>query len=232
MTQEQIIKEAAALAKSHNYSGIIAALSDGNFFFITSTSDINAVVQHLRGKGHDVPVHVIDTAVDPHKHSVSNLKDLVGRFSSEDAAEGAAAGDNDHELGLENALTGDQGAFFALTFEDLNAATVAQLKELAQVHKVDLGKTTKKAEVIEVILDFISAETTEGDEDDAEEALKAEALNSALDGDLSKLKIAEVKLEDLDNDQIIMIAVANGIEVTDASTKESLIDQINAKSNA
>lgn len=234
MTQAEIIKGAIEVAKEHDHKAIVAATSDGNFFLITAKSDLNACFNHARtlrnGSGEPL-VYIIDCRENPPTDSTVPLSQLLAIAFDKGEAEGNDSADgegvNDITALLNKALSSDKESLLKLVENGIAELTNAQLKSVAEAFAIDLGKASKKADIIEVITAFTA--TKEDKNPDADiEAAKQDAVNLALSGDLSKLKIAEVALDTLDLEVIKQIALAKNIEITEESDKAALIDAINA----
>jgi hypothetical protein len=204
MNQEQIIKQAAELAKEQKFKGIIIGLADGNFFFVKEASDVNAVINHCKSvkteKG-EPAVHVMDFAQEKPTHKAVDFKDLTNFFfpvKNEGSEGSTASGSQGSEDLLAKASTGDVEALKQLSFEELSTLTVKELRELAEACKIDLGNISKKADIITVLMDDTPAE------------------------------VDPVELETLSIEQLKEMAQSEKIEFAEDVTKEKLIELIAA----
>lgn len=218
MTQEQIIKEATALATAANYKGIIIAISDGNFFFINQPSDMNGVINHcksIKATTAEPVVHMIDFAQETPAHRTVDYKDLGFVFTAQSvegesaSADGGASG-SEGEKNLELAQAGNKEALAKLTFEELSTLTVKELNALAAEFGFD-PKATKKAEIVAEIIAF------------SEELAKATEGAGQGEGDkaLDTVVIDNMSIEELKD-----FATTNGFEFPEDVTREALLDII------
>ena len=194
MTQEKIIQQAQELAKNSNFKGLIIGLSDGNFFFVKEASDINPVINHCRmilaTKG-EPTIHALDFSSDPFKHDTITVKDLAKAFSgssnadlSENSADENGASNSTQEsvdVLLQKALSGDKDALKAISFEDLMDLTVKELKELAEVHQIEVDPRAKKTDIVALLMseEDKSSEAQQG-EDQKDAASNPEGSDEAI----------------------------------------------------
>lgn len=212
MTQEQIIKEATALATAANFKGIIIAISDGNFFFINQPSDMNGVINHcksIKATSAEPVVHMIDFAQETPAHRTVDYKDLGFVFTARSvegetaSADGGASG-SEGEKNLELAQAGNKEALAKLTFEELSTLTVKELNALAAAFGFD-PKATKKAEIVAEIIAF------------------SEELSKATDQDET---VDTIVLDNMSMEELKDFATTNGFEFPEDVTREALLDII------
>lgn len=119
------------------------------------------------------------------------------------------------------------------TLDELNAMTVKQLKELASENEITIPKDTKKADIIDLIMDGAvesdedAEEATEDVQTDAEETVEADAVEADTeesDDDAEELTIADVEgmnLKDLKD-----LAKEYEVDLPKKATKDQAVEEI------